>query len=64
MSRDEALWLVAHWVTVQFALCLGSDRRAVGQGKAIQRCLGVALQKGCTEKSHPYQLFEFTMSPN
>lgn len=48
MSGDEALWLVAHGVTIQFALGLGCDGSAVRQREAIQRCLGVTLQKGCT----------------
>lgn len=49
MSGDEALRLIAHGVTVEFALGLGCDWSAVRQGEAVQGCLSVTLQEGCTD---------------
>ena len=46
VGGDEALGLVAHGVAVELALGLGGDGRAVRQGEAVQRRLGVALQEG------------------
>lgn len=50
MSGDEALRLVAHGVSVEFALGLRCDWSAVGQGEAVQGCLSVTLQKGCADR--------------